>query len=206
MKSQPTAPPKVFICSSHDSAEHKGWVPEFATTIRDRGVDAILKAQLALCALFLLSANAAEVTQYQLLGACPTSGSEDCLAYFDPSAAKLYEGMLTVNLVQDYSRPHSIDSNGSNRDYSSADVYMTFDCPNKLYQQVETIFRTGHFCTGDIAGSIRMAGAPDGKWKPFPTDSDDTISAILKKLQGACNNASIRSINSAIPAGDFSSW
>jgi hypothetical protein len=42
MKSQHTAPPKVFISYSHDSAEHKRWVLEFATTIRDRGVDAIL--------------------------------------------------------------------------------------------------------------------------------------------------------------------
>jgi hypothetical protein len=35
-------PPKVFISYSHDSAEHKHWVLEFATTLRDRGVDAIL--------------------------------------------------------------------------------------------------------------------------------------------------------------------
>jgi hypothetical protein len=35
-------PPKVFISYSHDSAEHKQWVLEFATTLRDRGVDAIL--------------------------------------------------------------------------------------------------------------------------------------------------------------------
>lgn len=34
--------PKVFISYSHDSAEHKSWVLDFATTIRNRGVDAIL--------------------------------------------------------------------------------------------------------------------------------------------------------------------
>lgn len=35
-------PPKVFISYSHDSAAHKQWVLEFATTLRNRGVDAIL--------------------------------------------------------------------------------------------------------------------------------------------------------------------
>lgn len=35
-------PPKVFISYSHDSAEHKQWVLAFATTLRDRGVDAVL--------------------------------------------------------------------------------------------------------------------------------------------------------------------
>lgn len=35
-------PPKVFIWYSHDSATHKRWVLEFATTLRNRGVDAIL--------------------------------------------------------------------------------------------------------------------------------------------------------------------
>lgn len=35
-------PPKVFISYSHDSAAHKQWVLEFATTLRSRGVDAIL--------------------------------------------------------------------------------------------------------------------------------------------------------------------
>lgn len=35
-------PPKVFISYSHDSAFHKQWVLEFATTLRNRGVDAIL--------------------------------------------------------------------------------------------------------------------------------------------------------------------
>lgn len=34
--------PRVFISYSHDSAEHKGWVLDFATTLRNRGVDAIL--------------------------------------------------------------------------------------------------------------------------------------------------------------------
>lgn len=35
-------PPKVFISYSHDSAAHKQWVLEFATTLRNRGVDVIL--------------------------------------------------------------------------------------------------------------------------------------------------------------------
>jgi hypothetical protein len=35
-------PPKVFISYSHDSASHKQWVLEFATTLRSRGVDAVL--------------------------------------------------------------------------------------------------------------------------------------------------------------------
>lgn len=35
-------PPKVFISYSHDSAAHKKWVLEFATILRDRGIDAIL--------------------------------------------------------------------------------------------------------------------------------------------------------------------
>ncbi|MGJ8678235.1 MAG: toll/interleukin-1 receptor domain-containing protein [Akkermansiaceae bacterium] len=35
-------PPRVFVSYSHDSAEHKQWVLEFATTLRNRGVDAIL--------------------------------------------------------------------------------------------------------------------------------------------------------------------
>jgi predicted transcriptional regulator len=35
-------PPRVFISYSHDSADHKQWVLEFATTLRDRGVDTIL--------------------------------------------------------------------------------------------------------------------------------------------------------------------
>lgn len=34
--------PRVFISYSHDSAEHKSWVLDFATTIRNRGVDAVL--------------------------------------------------------------------------------------------------------------------------------------------------------------------
>jgi hypothetical protein len=34
-------PPRVFISYSHDSAQHKKWVLEFATTLRNRGVDAI---------------------------------------------------------------------------------------------------------------------------------------------------------------------
>jgi hypothetical protein len=35
-------PPRVFISYSHDSAEHKKWVLDFATTLRNRGIDAIL--------------------------------------------------------------------------------------------------------------------------------------------------------------------
>lgn len=35
-------PPRVFISYSHDSAEHKRWVLDFATTLRSRGVDAVL--------------------------------------------------------------------------------------------------------------------------------------------------------------------
>lgn len=35
-------PPRVFISYSHDSAEHKSWVLDFATTLRNRGIDATL--------------------------------------------------------------------------------------------------------------------------------------------------------------------
>lgn len=35
-------PPVVFISYSHDSASHKKWVLDFATTLRNRGTDAIL--------------------------------------------------------------------------------------------------------------------------------------------------------------------
>ena len=35
-------PPRVFISYSHDSSEHKKWVLDFATTLRNRGVDAVL--------------------------------------------------------------------------------------------------------------------------------------------------------------------
>ncbi len=35
-------PPRVFISYSHDSAEHKEWVLDFATTLRSRGVDIVL--------------------------------------------------------------------------------------------------------------------------------------------------------------------
>lgn len=35
-------PPRVFISYSHDSAEHKKWVLDFATTLRNRGVDTVL--------------------------------------------------------------------------------------------------------------------------------------------------------------------
>ena len=35
-------PPRAFISYSHDSAEHKKWVLDFATTLRDRGIDAVL--------------------------------------------------------------------------------------------------------------------------------------------------------------------
>lgn len=36
------APPRVFISYSHDSADHKKWVLDFATTLRSRGIDAVL--------------------------------------------------------------------------------------------------------------------------------------------------------------------
>jgi hypothetical protein len=35
-------PPRVFVSYSHDSTAHKKWVLEFATTLRNRGVDAVL--------------------------------------------------------------------------------------------------------------------------------------------------------------------
>lgn len=35
-------PPRVFISYSHDSASHKAWVLKFATTLRQRGIDAVL--------------------------------------------------------------------------------------------------------------------------------------------------------------------
>lgn len=35
-------PPRVFVSYSHDSAEHKSWVLDFATTLRNRGIDAVL--------------------------------------------------------------------------------------------------------------------------------------------------------------------
>lgn len=35
-------PPRVFVSYSHDSAQHKKWVLEFATTLRNRGVDVVL--------------------------------------------------------------------------------------------------------------------------------------------------------------------
>ena len=35
-------PPRVFVSYSHDSAQHKSWVLDFATTLRNRGVDAVL--------------------------------------------------------------------------------------------------------------------------------------------------------------------
>lgn len=35
-------PPRAFISYSHDSAEHKKWVLDFATTLRNRGIDAVL--------------------------------------------------------------------------------------------------------------------------------------------------------------------
>lgn len=34
--------PRVFVSYSHDSAEHKSWVLDLATTLRNRGVDAVL--------------------------------------------------------------------------------------------------------------------------------------------------------------------
>jgi hypothetical protein len=35
-------PPRVFVSYSHDSAPHKQWVLAFTTTLRQRGVDAVL--------------------------------------------------------------------------------------------------------------------------------------------------------------------
>ncbi len=35
-------PPRIFISYSHDSAAHKEWVLNFATTLRNRGIDAVL--------------------------------------------------------------------------------------------------------------------------------------------------------------------
>ena len=35
-------PPRVFVSYSHDSAEHKSWVLDFATTLRLRGIDTVL--------------------------------------------------------------------------------------------------------------------------------------------------------------------
>lgn len=35
-------PPRVFISYSHDSADHKRWVLNLATTLRQRGIDAVL--------------------------------------------------------------------------------------------------------------------------------------------------------------------
>jgi hypothetical protein len=35
-------PPRVFISYSHDSAEHKSWVLKLATTLRGRGIDAVI--------------------------------------------------------------------------------------------------------------------------------------------------------------------
>ena len=35
-------PPRVFVSYSHDSATHKEWVLDFSTTLRNRGVDAVL--------------------------------------------------------------------------------------------------------------------------------------------------------------------
>jgi len=35
-------PPRAFVSYSHDSAHHKKWVLEFATTLRNRGVDVTL--------------------------------------------------------------------------------------------------------------------------------------------------------------------
>lgn len=42
-------PPRVFISYSHDSAEHKKWVLDFSTTLRNRGVDAVLSYNILRC-------------------------------------------------------------------------------------------------------------------------------------------------------------
>ena len=35
-------PPRIFLSYSHDSAQHKSWVLDFATTLVNRGVDVVL--------------------------------------------------------------------------------------------------------------------------------------------------------------------
>ncbi len=35
-------PPRAFVSYSHDSSDHKKWILDFATTLRNRGVDAVL--------------------------------------------------------------------------------------------------------------------------------------------------------------------
>jgi hypothetical protein len=35
-------PPRVFVSYSHDSASHKGWVLDLASTLRKRGIDVVL--------------------------------------------------------------------------------------------------------------------------------------------------------------------
>jgi TIR domain len=42
MSDEAKTPPVVFISYSHDSDEHKKWVRDFATALRDVGVDVIL--------------------------------------------------------------------------------------------------------------------------------------------------------------------
>jgi TIR domain-containing protein len=38
------APPSVFVSYSHDSADHKRWVLEFAEELRRNGIDPIIDA------------------------------------------------------------------------------------------------------------------------------------------------------------------
>jgi hypothetical protein len=42
--SEPDAPPTVFVSYSHDSADHKHWVLDFAGELRKKGVDVLIDA------------------------------------------------------------------------------------------------------------------------------------------------------------------
>ncbi|WP_295455832.1 surface-adhesin E family protein [uncultured Thiodictyon sp.] len=139
----------------------------------------------AMSSLFACSVNA-EVSTYPALGLCPDTPSQECRVFFDPNGVRLKQGIMTVSLIQDYSRPQSIKLDGKKKTYKSADVYMTFDCAKRRYQKVETIYRADNYCRGKIVGSHRAAGTGEGAWKPFPTDASDTIGALLKKTAPAC--------------------
>lgn len=139
----------------------------------------------AVSSLFAFSATA-EVSTYPALGTCPDIQSQECRVFFDPNGVRLQQGIMTVSLIQNYSRPQSITLNGRKKTYKSADVYMTFDCAKRRYQKVETVYRSDHFSRGKIVGSERTAGTGHGTWKPFPTDAGGTIGALLKKTAPAC--------------------
>ena len=42
MRASLTTPPKIFISSSHDSAEHRRWVAELASALVEHGIDLTL--------------------------------------------------------------------------------------------------------------------------------------------------------------------